>query len=500
MTPSTIGRFMAGLFSPTNHAIRLLDAGAGVGSLAAAFIDAHTESTIAVEAWEVDPTLRGYLESTLARYAGKGDGVTPFIHADDFIEAAAWNLSMQVGTRFTRAILNPPYKKIGSNSRHRLLLRQVGIETVNLYSAFLALAILLMEQGGEIVAIIPRSFCNGSYYRPFRKFLLERCAIRQIHVFEARDKAFAEDAVLQENIIVKLERGAPQGEVTVSDSHDGSFADYREHRFAFDRIVHPADQEAFIHVPRLDVQDVETSPLFACSLKDIGIEVCTGPVVDFRLREHCRMQPGEGTVPLLYAHHFAGGRLAFPVGHKKKPNAIVDNAATRKWLLPRGHYVLTKRFSAKEERRRVVAFVVAAADLPAPFVGFENHLNVFHVGKKGLDRETAQGLALFLNSTVVDACFRAFSGHTQVNATDLRQMRYPTLERLKRLGVQAGGRQLGQIEIDEILLSRSSPDEQAPGVDLLGDGSLGGRCAVPPDPFQRHPFSGAVLVMAAVPR
>lgn len=449
MTPSSIARFMAGLFSSPAGPVRLLDAGAGVGSLTSAFIDSQAAAAIRVDAWEVDPTLRQYLETILARHAAERAAVNAEVHADDFIETSVWNLSMGTGPRFTHAILNPPYRKIGSHSRHRLLLRQVGIETVNLYAAFLALATLLMEKGGELVAIVPRSFCNGAYYRPFRRLLLDHCAIRQLHVFAARDKAFADDEVLQENVIVKLERGGEQGDVIVSDCRDGSFADYRECHFGFERIVNPADPESFIHVPV--VQDALRSSLFACSLKEIGIEVCTGPVVDFRLREHCRMQPEEGTVPLLYAHHFAGGRLAFPVEHRKKPNAIADTEATRKWLMPRGHYVLTKRFSAKEERRRIVAFVADADDLPTPRVGFENHLNVFHAGKQGLDRETVYGLALFLNSSLVDACFRAFSGHTQVNATDLRQMRYPTREQLKHFGRWAGHRQPAQAEIDNFI-------------------------------------------------
>lgn len=449
MTPAAIARFMAGLFSPGAKAVRLLDAGAGVGSLTSAFIDAHPGTVIEVEAWELDPTLRSYLETTLSGYVAKGAVVGSAIHAEDFIEASAWNLSMATGSRFTHAILNPPYKKIGSASRHRLLLRQAGIETVNLYTAFLALAILLMEAGGEIVAIVPRSFCNGTYYRPFRKLLLDHCTIRHIHVFGARDKAFSDDDVLQENIIVKLVRGGEQGAVTVSDSHDGGFADYRESGFPFDRIVKADDRECFIHVPSLDTEAAPASSLFACTLKEIGLEVCTGPVVDFRLGEHCRAQPEEGTVPLLYAHHFAGGQLSYPVEHKKKPNAIQTNEQTAKWLMPNGYYVLTRRFSAKEERRRVVAFVVDPDELSTSSIGFENHLNVFHVGKHGMDRETAYGLALFLNSTFVDACFRAFSGHTQVNATDLRQMRYPSREQLKAFGRWADRRQLTQAEIDE---------------------------------------------------
>ena len=46
----------------------------------------------------------------------------------------------------------------------------------------------------------------------------------------------------------------------------------------------------------------------------------------------------------------------------------------------------------------------------------------------------AAGLVTWLNSGRVDAYFRVFSGHTQVNAGDLRRMRFPDPERLRLLG------------------------------------------------------------------
>jgi hypothetical protein len=82
---------------------------------------------------------------------------------------------------------------------------------VNLYSAFVALAVGEAAPGGQIVAIIPRSFCNGPYYRPFRDFILERAAIRHMHLFESRNKAFKDDEVLQENIIIRLSVAASRG-------------------------------------------------------------------------------------------------------------------------------------------------------------------------------------------------------------------------------------------------------------------------------------------------
>ena len=67
-------------------------------------------------------------------------------------------------------------------------------------------------------------------------------------------------------------------------------------------------------------------------------------------------------------------------------------------------------------------------------LGFENHLNVFHDNKNGLPEALASGLMIYLNTTAVDEHFRRFSGHTQVNATDLKQMKYPSRENLLKLG------------------------------------------------------------------
>lgn len=68
-----------------------------------------------------------------------------------------------------------------------------------------------------------------------------------------------------------------------------------------------------------------------------------------------------------------------------------------------------------------------------------------------MDKETALGLALFLNSTVVDSHFRVFSGHTQVNATDPRQMRYPSHEQLLELARLATVEVSDQAAIDQLI-------------------------------------------------
>lgn len=438
MTPSAIADFMASLFEHWPAEIRLLDPGAGIGSLTEAFVRQWATrssacSKIEITAYEIDRLLTEYLTSHLEDLAieatGRNRDLSYSVVSRDFVVEAAFSASFN-GPRYSHVILNPPYRKIGVASEHRRLLSRAGIETVNLYAAFLALAVELCEPGGEIVAIVPRSFCNGTYFRPFREWLLERAAIKRIHVFGSRQKAFADDEVLQENIIVHLSKETAQKSAAISTSTDASFHDFRQLDLPFADIVKPCDPERFIHIP-VDAA-ADASKLFRYKLSELGLDVATGPVVDFRVRDHWLDNPTRGSVPLIYAHHFRDG-FAWPRTHRK-PNALRVNAETRKWLMPRGWYALTKRFSSKEEKRRIVGYVLDSHDLPGELIGFENHLNVIHQEKHGLAEELARGVALFLNSTIVDQHFRSFSGHTQVNATDIRSMRFPGIADLIRFG------------------------------------------------------------------
>lgn len=443
LTPAPVAKFMASLFSNSlqKSPIHLLDAGAGIGSLSCAFFEngphlKHGFEKLSISAFEIDNLMIPHLERHLAEY-GARLSASYEVCRGDFIEKAVGYLLDGCGPRFTHAILNPPYKKISSSSKHRSLLRSVDIEATNLYSAFTSLSLLLMKSGGEMTVIIPRSFCNGPYFKPFRTLLLKNAAIGHIHLFESRDKAFQSDDVLQENIILVLKKNSKQGSVLISKSNDDSFADYTEKEYPFSEIVRPGDVERFIRIPSPNGQkSIEALKRFRSLLPDLNLEISTGPVVDFRLADHLRNQSVPGSVPLLYPTHFNNGALAWPKSNSKKPNALMINDDTRRWLFPNGHYVVTKRFSSKEEKRRVVANVVDPKAFDSDFVGFENHLNVFHSRKNPILKTLAQGLALYLNSSFVDDYFRSFSGHTQVNATDLRSLRYPSKEQLLILGAQ----------------------------------------------------------------
>ncbi len=383
------------------------------------------------------------------------------IHHADFIREMSARLAGDLfGTHpptFDAAIANPPYRKISTDSAERRALRCVGVETSNLYTGFIALIQRLLTPGGQLVGITPRSFCNGPYFRPFREDFLSQLELRRLHVFESRKAAFREDSVLQENIIFHAVKGRNQpGELTISSSSGDYSDDMTETVIPFTEIVHPQDAEKFIHIPSTASHATakETMDGLRSSLASLGVTVSTGRVVDFRLKAALRKEPERGTVPLLYPCHFNGGTVHWPKLEARKPNAILDNDETRQWLVPSGVYLLTKRFTSKEERRRLVACLYDSELVEAKWVGFENHLNYFHASGHGLERNLAVGLYAFLNSTVVDQYFRRFSGHTQVNATDLRALAYPDRDTLEAMSREIKSLDLSQAEIDEIVIKQ----------------------------------------------
>ncbi|WP_110519082.1 Eco57I restriction-modification methylase domain-containing protein [Herpetosiphon llansteffanensis] len=449
LTPAPIAEYMASLFKPSDQPrVRLLEAGAGIGSLIAAFVQRFSQQAsiqaLTIDAYEIDDLLMPQLATTLEtcqQVAAKAAiQCQTTIFNTDFIQAATQKIQLaawQANNGYTHAILNPPYKKIQNSSLTRKLLRSVEIETVNLYSAFLALTIHLLAPLGELVAIVPRSFCNGVYFKPFRSMLLKQMAIRQIHSFDSRTEPFKDNAVLQELVVLHAIKHEQQASVIISQTPLNQLSSIKQREIPFAQLVQPLDPQQFIHLPTEihNDQTIQLMQQLPCTLDDLGLKASTGPVVDFRLAQHLRDQPATDTYPLFYPIHCRSHFVEWPIVASNKPNAIKQDTAVMKWLYPNnGSYVLIRRFSSKEEVRRVKATVYHPEIQATNYLAIENHLNVIHTAKNGLNRHLAQGLALYLNSTFYDTCFRQFSGHTQVNVRDLYALRYPSQLQLINLG------------------------------------------------------------------
>ena len=430
--------------------MRILDPGAGVGTLSAALCERilrrRSPRHLVFELWENDPQLEAQLRKTMEgcwealRAAGHEMEFT--IRTEDFVlEHVQPSLfGAAAGASFHVVIMNPPYFKLRKNSEHARLMEHVVHGQPNIYALFMAVAADLLLDGGEMVAITPRSYFNGPYFKRFRKWFFDRMAARHIHVFESRTEAFREGDVLQENVILMAEKKGDPKDVVLTSSTGREFDRIERHALPYTRVIEDSSGDHVVRVTtgRLEQEIVEAVDNLPHRFRDLPFEISTGPVVTFRSTEFLRHERSKDTAPLLWMHNVRPFVTKFPPNNGKPTHILVSDESKR-LLLPAKRYVLLKRFTAKEERRRLVAGIMEADHCYSRFVGLENHLNYVYRPKGELSKEEALGLAALFNSVLVDQYFRAISGNTQVNAAEIRAMPVPDVETIRRIGQEVSG-------------------------------------------------------------
>nr|WP_213810881.1 Eco57I restriction-modification methylase domain-containing protein [Jeotgalicoccus sp. WY2] len=199
---------------------------------------------------------------------------------ENFMEVGYKNSSVDI------IIQNPPYKKIDSNSKIKKQLIEQQIAVSNQYAAFILIAMNLLKERGSLVAITPRSFCNGKYFVDFRVSLLKLGTFKAIHLYESRNSLFREDYVLQENIIYHLVKKIPnnQDKVTIYHSDNQQQSEVTKYIVDYAELIHPDDKEMMIRILKdeRDKEIVRKSKKFKYTLEDLNISISTGPFVDFR--------------------------------------------------------------------------------------------------------------------------------------------------------------------------------------------------------------------------
>ncbi|WP_205455837.1 Eco57I restriction-modification methylase domain-containing protein [Clostridium botulinum] len=470
-TGENIAVYMANMLKKINKKIiRLLDPGCGVGILTAAFLHRlinmqdRKVSKVIVTMYEIDKVVIPRLEENMKEISDicnkHGLALEYCIINDNLIRDFYDKKDSNSIYKFDYIIMNPPYMKLVDNSDDDVMLENIGINVTNYYAAFVSIAIRLLESKGELVAITPRSFCNGVYFLDFRKDLLENVAFDKIHLFESRKDLFREDEVLQENVIFHCTKRKTKKTHKISIIH--SYSNLKEgvsvEEKRFEDVVFLNDGNFLIRIIR-GAEEEEISKRInslECSLEQLGIQVSTGPVVDFR--EPKETQSKErifNGIPFFFSEHISIKGINWPKPNGKKYNYIILSENNKNRMRKNGNYVLVKRMTSKEETRRIVSAVCEGDNYDYEYFAFDNKVNYFHHNKEGLPIEIAKGLCIYLNSTIVDRYFRTFSGNTQVNANDLRSLSYPTLKQLKILSERydslIGNQELIDREIYNIL-------------------------------------------------
>jgi adenine-specific DNA-methyltransferase len=176
-------------------------------------------------------------------------------------------------------------------------------------------------------------------------------------------------------------------------------------------------------------------------------------VVPFRAEEHLIHEPnGVPVVPLLWMQHITSHQITWPLNHGfHKPQHILNIPRTKTLLVQNTNYVLLRRFSAKEEQRRLVAAPYLAEQFDYALIGLENHLNFIYRRDGEMSKAEVVGLSALLNSGLIDRYVRISNGNTQVNATELRALPLPPLQVITAIG-QAVMKDGKAVDLDAIVV------------------------------------------------
>ncbi len=456
-TPPKIASFMAGLFISQNKKIRILDPGAGTGVLIAGICDRFIQENrrnleISIHVYENDKKVLPFLKSTLeACKLALTEVDCPMdyqIFDNDFIlhhakieqDGNCSVYSLDLKTRYDLIISNPPYYKLNKSSPEALALQKYVYGQPNIYAFFMLLSGMLLSETGEMIFITPRSFCSGLYYSKIRRWFLTTLTLDRLHLFETRKDLFVDDEILQENLIFHATSVLPtkEGKTFVSVSYDRQFTQYQELTVPSSDVAYCRGDDCYIRIPisKNDLKIIEIVDSWPQTLNTLGFEISTGPVVDFRALKHLRTTiENSNCVPLLWMHNIRGNDVEWSLDKNGKAKAIEVNPESKNLVVPTRNYVVLKRFTSKEQKKRVHAAVLNAEQFPEfEFIGLENHLNYIHKKRAAMTLDEAYGIAALLNTTIIDQYFRALNGNTQVNATDIRVVSMPDYEKIVAIG------------------------------------------------------------------
>ena len=476
-TPIEIAHFMACISQRKKDKYKILDPGCGTSILSSSLIENLIKQNeklkeIELVVYETDVDILLYTKSVLDYI---DQWIKQFkikfkytINTNDFIlenkdcfEPSATLFSEPYNAIFDIVISNPPYFKISKEDNRAIVAKSIVWGQPNIYSIFMMVASKLLKTDGEIIFITPRSFASGNYFRAFREAFFKEIEIEHIHLFGSRTDTFDRDSVLQELLILRgIKRASDKHQLSILVTHSNGISDlddFTEKIYNTNELIDFNSKEKIIHLPTNETDDtvIKLFKSWKGSLNQFGIQISTGPVVSFRATAYLFEHYQNSTiflVPLYQLVNTAKMQFEWPVNKRNKPQYIQHCDATRSLLIPNKDYIFLRRFSAKDDKSRLVATPYFIGDSTTEFIGIENHLNYIYRPKGYLERNEILGISALLNSNLFDTYFRTFNGNINVSATELREMPLPPLKDIKEIGNQIMiENDYSQLKVDEII-------------------------------------------------
>ena len=444
-TSKETAQYMAGLFeiSENKNELSILDAGAGSGILCCALIDRLNQidsvKRIKLTCYENDEKIHDLLVENLEYLKARIE--TDFCYSiitENYITSQYLEFNGLLGAeenpaKYDMVIGNPPYMKIAKDAPEATAMPEVCYGAPNLYFLFASMGLFNLKQEAEMVYIIPRSWTSGAYFKSFREYLLTNGKLQHIHLFGSRNKVFDKEDVLQETIIIKVRKTADVPKhITITTSQTNKDFSKMDSIFVpYELVVSGEEKYVYLITDEKELKVLNTLHQWNNTLPKIGLRMKTGLTVDFRNRDILRNEEEEGAIPLFYSQHIKDGKVEFPI--KKEHEYVVTD---QKGLKQKNrNYLFVKRFTAKEEPRRLQCGVYLAKNFSKyDSISTQNKINFIDGAMEELPECIVYGLYVIFNSSIYDSYYRILNGSTQVNSTEINSMPVPDIESIGEMG------------------------------------------------------------------
>lgn len=449
-TPVEAARMMAGFAEnlTTGNYIKILDPGAGIALLSCALIEHIVMETssrfsqlqeIDLVVFEIDKSIIPYTRLSLNYLkdwtAARGIRLKFALHEIDFIDEYKYVIQnnylsglSEIPGQFDIIISNPPYFKLHKDDPRAHAADKILSGHLNIYFIFIYISACLLKNNGELLFLIPRSFCSGNYFKEFRSKLLKLIKLEHIHLFSSKCNLFEQNSVSSEAVIV---RGVKTNESKTIYALDVSYSESLRDKISFNYSYSFDAEKNIIYLPssqaEKNVIDIVTS--WKGSLNSLGFRISAG-----------RLLKSKASAFMSGSSETTNNNYAAVLNLNGFSGYIKVCGETKDLLIPDRNYLLLRRYNTKYDDRRISA----AAYIKDSSKDSLNNSGLIALDKQllyaeksessSIDKDELPGIAAVLNSRLMDRYIKTAYGDINLSPDEIADLPLPPVEIIKETG------------------------------------------------------------------
>ncbi len=450
-TKKDTARLMASMLDIDKEktAFTVLDPGAGTGILSAAAVEeickrAPMCKQIFLTCYETEEAFIPMLEDNLERIRKKcrhDYDVKLFVtvYHENYIVDAKNHYTVTffdtLEDKYDIIIANPPTDLVEKGSSEALNAGGVTQLKINAAFLFARMASKHLEEGGQLVIVLPTTYATASSITSLRKEMAEKLAVQKIHLFVGKQKNMNRAIPLKKNFIISYKNGEKPAEVAITTSTDSGKSVTALPMLDYDFVVDKNDGTLTLPKSVEDTKIVKYISAFPETLSSIGLKMSTGLIVDSKCEGLLFTEPIKSSYPIIRSQAIKGGAIEFPQPIKKQYVVPVNPSLVQR----NKNLIIIKRIPAKSDERFVNSAIYLASQLPAyKYISTHNKINFIDTKDKNeeMSARLAFGIFALLNSTIYDRFISIVSKSKQINSKEMRSLPLPPYNIIENIGMR----------------------------------------------------------------